>query len=197
MNKFDSVMMDTAIIWAKQSYCKRRKVGAILAKDGRIISNGYNGTVSGEDNNCEEYVTSCFKCGKKIKLDYPGPTKVVCECGGTSSYNEEFLEEHKSSFFKSKDSVIHAEANAILFAAKNGISTNGCTLYVTLSPCIECSKMIIQSGIKKVVYLSKYRDTTGIDFLINNGIQVDQFPYKDTDIDLDSFLRDDKIHCRS
>jgi len=198
MNKFDSVMMDTAITWAKQSYCKRRKVGAILAKDGRVVSNGYNGTASGGDNGCEELVDTCPSCGKSFIYDDKNPdnnevSTHKCSCGATIDYTLDFLEKNKSKFLKSKDSVIHAEANTILFAAKNGISTNGCTLYVTLSPCIECSKMIIQSGIKRVVYLSEYRVTTGIDFLINNSIQVDQISHKDADEDLDSFLRDDGI----
>ena len=134
MNKYDNAMMETARVWAKQSHCIRNKVGAIISKDGRIVSNGYNGTVHGADNCCEE-----------------GNEKVV-----------------------SKNSVVHAEANAILFAVKNGITTNGCKVYITLSPCIECAKMIVQSGITEVLYQTEYRDTTGIEFLKENSIQVRQ-----------------------
>jgi dCMP deaminase len=114
---------------SKASSCKRNKVGAVIVKDDRIISIGYNGTPTGAISNC-------------------------CEDGD-----------------KTKDDVIHAEMNAILFAVKNGISTKDCTLYVTLSPCKECAKNIIQSGIKKVIYKDLYRDATGIKML-NQYIEV-------------------------
>lgn len=133
MNKYDKPMMDTALIWAEQSWCKRNKVGAVISKNERIISNGYNGTISGANNNCEDEV------------------------------NGELI---------SKNTVVHAEVNAITFAAKYGISTQGCTIYVTLSPCIECAKLMIQSGITEVVYKKDYRINHGVEFLIENGILV-------------------------
>ena len=114
MNKFDSRYLEMAEIWAQNSYCKRRKVGALLVKDNMIISDGYNGTPSGFENVCEEN-------------------------GVTKPY------------------VLHAEANAISKVAKSGNNSAGATLYVTASPCIECSKLIIQSGIKRVVYRDEYR----------------------------------------
>ena len=117
---------------AKASYCKKYKVGAVIVKDDRIISIGYNGTPTNSINNC-------------------------CEENG-----------------KTKDDVIHAEMNAILFAAKNGISTNGCTLYVTLSPCKDCAKNIIQAGIKKVIYKDEYKDTTGIKIL-SKSIEIEKY----------------------
>ena len=122
--KLDVLMMETAKLWAKASYCKRAQVGAVIAKDERIISIGYNGTFPGEDNNCEKNING------ELKTDH--------------------------------SKVIHAEANAILFAAKNGIPLNGTTMYVTMSPCAECAKMIIQSGIREVVYLEEYRDLNSI-----------------------------------
>ena len=109
MKKFDQRYLEMAEIWARNSYCKRRQVGALLVKDNMIISDGYNGTPSGFENVCEEN-------------------------GVTKPY------------------VLHAEANAISKVAKSGNSSLGATLYVTASPCIECSKLIIQSGIKRVVY---------------------------------------------
>ena len=109
MEKFDHSYLEMAAIWAQNSYCKRRKVGALLVKDRMIISDGYNGTPSGFENICEED-------------------------GVTKPY------------------VLHAEANAITKVAKSGNSSEGATLYVTASPCLECSKLIIQSGIKRVVY---------------------------------------------
>ena len=110
MNKFDDKYIAMAQIWAENSYCRRRKVGALLVKDKMIISDGYNGTPSGFENICED------------------------ENGITKPY------------------VLHAEANAITKVAKSGNSSDGATLYVTAAPCIECSKLIIQAGIKKVVY---------------------------------------------
>lgn len=120
-----------AHIWAENSYCKRRKVGAILVKDKMIISDGYNGTPSGFENICED------------------------QNNATKPY------------------VLHAEANAITKVAKSNNSSEGATLYVTTSPCMECSKLIIQSGIKRVVFTEKYRDTLGLDILEKAGITVE------------------------
>ena len=131
MEKFDHSYLQMAEIWAQNSYCKRRKVGALLVKDRMIISDGYNGTPSGFENVCEED-------------------------GVTKPY------------------VLHAEANAITKVAKSGNSSEGATLYVTASPCMECSKLIIQSGIKRVVYRDEYRITDGIDLLRRAGIQVEK-----------------------
>lgn len=129
-NKFDASYMEMASIWAKNSYCKRRQVGALLVKDRMIISDGYNGTPSGFENVCED------------------------ENGVTKPY------------------VLHAEANAISKVAKSGNSSDGATLYVTASPCMECSKLIIQAGIKRVVYKDEYRLSDGIELLKRAGIEV-------------------------
>ena len=116
--------------WAKLSYCKRKKVGAIIVKDRTIISDGYNGTPSGFDNCCED------------------------ENGDTHWY------------------VLHAEANAILKLASSTQSAKGATLYITLSPCKECSKLIVQSGITKVYYINEYKDLEGVRLMKDNGIEV-------------------------
>ena len=131
MSKFDRRYLEMAEIWARNSYCKRRQVGALLVKDNMIISDGYNGTPSGFENVCEEN-------------------------GVTKPY------------------VLHAEANAISKVAKSGNNSNGATLYVTASPCIECSKLIIQCGIKRVVYKDEYRLTDGVDLLRRAGIEVEK-----------------------
>lgn len=128
----DTRYMRMATIWAENSYCKRRQVGALLVKDKMIISDGYNGTPSGFDNNCED--------------------------------------ENNSSF----PYVLHAEANAITKVARSNNSSDGATLYVTASPCIECAKLIIQAGIKRVVYGEQYRLLDGIDLLRKAGIDVSQ-----------------------
>ena len=132
MEKFDSSYLEMAGIWARNSYCKRRQVGALIVKDKMIISDGYNGTPAGFENICEE------------------------ESGATKPY------------------VLHAEANAITKVAKSGNSSLGATLYVTASPCMECAKLIIQSGIKRVVYKDEYRLTDGIDLLKRAGIEVER-----------------------
>jgi hypothetical protein len=130
VNKFDNSYMEMALIWAKNSYCKRRKVGALLVKDRMIISDGYNGTPAGFENICED------------------------ETGATKPY------------------VLHAEANAISKIAKSGNSSEGATLYVTASPCLECAKLIIQSGIKRVVYRDEYRLKDGIELLERAGVEI-------------------------
>ncbi len=132
MTKFDDKYMQMASVWATNSYCKRRQVGALIVKDRMIISDGYNGTPSGFENICED------------------------ENGATKPY------------------VLHAEANAISKVAKSGNSSEGATLYVTASPCMECAKLIIQSGIRRVVYRDEYRLTDGIDLLRRAGVEVEK-----------------------
>ena len=119
-----------ARIWAENSYCQRRQVGALVVKDKMIISDGYNGTPSGFENVCED------------------------ENNVTKPY------------------VLHAEANAITKLARSSNNSDGATIYITASPCIECAKLIIQSGIRRVVYGEKYRLTDGIDLLERAGIEV-------------------------
>ena len=126
-----------ARIWAENSYCKRRQVGALVVKDKMIISDGYNGTPSGFENICED------------------------ETGVTKPY------------------VLHAEANAITKLARSGNNSEGSTLYVTASPCIECAKLIIQAGIRRVVYAEKYRLTDGIDLLTRAGVEVEYISLED------------------
>ena len=128
--QFDQRYLDMARIWAQNSYCQRRQVGALVVKDGMIISDGYNGTPSGFENACED------------------------DNNVTKPY------------------VLHAEANAITKLARSNNNSDGATIYITASPCIECAKLIIQSGIKRVVYGEKYRLTDGVDLLERAGIEV-------------------------
>lgn len=166
--KFDKPMMETAYVWSKQSYCKRNQVGCVLSKDGRIISIGYNGTVKYSSNDCEDVTEElCEECNGEGYFETPGVMSVDCpKCNGTGRK------------LVSKNTVVHAEANALMFAAKNGIKTEDCSLYVTMSPCIECSKLIIQSGIKEVIYDIEYRDKSGIEFLNKFGITVRKMELK-------------------
>jgi dCMP deaminase len=126
----DKRYLAMANIWAQNSYCKRRQVGAILVKDKMIISDGYNGTPSGFENDCED------------------------EAGMTKAY------------------VLHAEANAITKVARSNNSSEGATLYVTASPCIECAKLIIQAGIIRVVFSEKYRTEDGILLLARANVAI-------------------------
>jgi dCMP deaminase len=130
--RYDKAYLKMAKEWAKLSHCQRKQVGAILVRDGMIISDGYNGTPSGFPNMCEN------------------------DEGETHWY------------------VLHAEANAILKVARSTNNAAGSTLYITLSPCKECCKLILQSGIRRMVYIDEYKDRTGIDFLKTAGLEVVQ-----------------------
>ena len=128
--KFDERYLRMARIWAENSYCVRRKVGALVVKDGMIISDGYNGTPCGFENVCED--------DNNVSKPY----------------------------------VLHAEANAITKLARSSNNSDSATIYITASPCIECAKLIIQSGIRRVVYGEQYRLSDGIDLLKRAGIEV-------------------------
>lgn len=123
-----------AAIWAENSYCARRKVGALLVKGNMIISDGFNGTPSGFENVCEDSDGTTFPF------------------------------------------VLHAEANAITKVARSNNSSDGATLYITASPCMECSKLIIQAGIRRVVYSEHYRITDGLDLLRKAGVETVYLP---------------------
>lgn len=135
--EIDIRYLKMAEIWAQNSYCKRRQVGALLVKEKMIISDGYNGTPSGFENNCED------------------------------------------ENYKTRAYVLHAEANAITKVAKSNNSSEGATLYVTTSPCIECSKLIIQAGIKRVVFSDLYTKNEGLKLLERAGIEIEYLKFED------------------
>lgn len=126
----DYALIKTAEIWADLSRCERSKVGAVIARNGRIIATGYNGTPPGYDNKCED-------------------------CDGNT-----------------RAEVLHAEENAIVFCARHGLTTEGCDLYTSLSPCPGCAKMIAAAGIKRVFYKTQYRDPMGIELLEKLNVEV-------------------------
>lgn len=143
MNEEKQQLLDTrylrmARIWSENSYCRRRRVGALIVKNQMIISDGYNGTPSGFDNVCEN------------------------SDGMTFPY------------------VLHAEANAITKVARSNNSSAGATLYVTASPCMECAKLIIQAGIKRVVFSELYRITDGLDLLKKAGVETIYLPFENS-----------------
>ena len=135
--QLDLRYLKMARIWAENSYCVRRQVGALIVKDKMIISDGYNGTPSGFENICEN------------------------DMGATKPY------------------VLHAEANAITKVAKSANNCDGGTLYVTTSPCMECSKLIIQAGIRRVVFSEKYHNTEGLDILSKVGVELVHLPLEE------------------
>jgi dCMP deaminase len=128
--RYDKAYLRMAQTWGELSHCNRKKVGALIVRDGRIISDGYNGTPAGFPNCCED-------------------------------------EEGNTHWF-----VLHAEANAILKVARSTNDCNDATLYITLSPCKDCSKLVLQAGIKRVVYGNEYKDKSGVEFLLNAGVEV-------------------------
>jgi dCMP deaminase len=152
-NKFDNAHMIVAETYAKLSSAKRLQVGAVVEKDNRIISIGYNGTPSGWDNNCEN----------EIKEDH----SYVIDMGGPW---------HTMSTIKyeTKKEVIHAEMNAIGKLAQSNESGLGATMYITHAPCFDCAKLIHIAGIKKVFYRNSYRNTEGIEFLNKCNIEVEK-----------------------
>ena len=131
-DRYDRAYMKMALEWAKLSHCTRKKVGALIVKEGMIISDGYNGTPTGFPNDCED--------ASGLTLWY----------------------------------VLHAEANAIMKVARSTNNAGGATLYLTHSPCKECSKLILQAGIKRLVFLDPYKDPSGLDLLRNGGVLVHQ-----------------------
>ena len=138
-SKLDEAYLNICHEWSKLSHARRKKVGCIIVKDGAIISDGYNGTPKGFDNNCE--------------ILYNGS-------------------------LKTKTEVLHAESNAITKLAKSTQSSLGATMYITISPCVECAKLIIQSGIERVIYKDFYRSDEGIKLLKQAKIEVKQYEYK-------------------
>ena len=138
--RYDKAYLRLAREWAKLSYCTRKKVGALIVKNGVIISDGFNGSPTGFPNTCEN------------------------ENGETNWY------------------VLHAEANAITKVAKTNNNASGSTLYITLSPCKECSKLILQTGIKRVVYINGYKDSEGVEFLRMAGVEIEQIDIDETTI---------------
>lgn len=134
----DERYLRMAHIWSENSYCVRRKVGALIVRDNMIISDGFNGTPSGFPNICEE---------NNVTFPY----------------------------------VLHAEANAITKVARSNNSSDGATLYVTASPCMECSKLIIQAGIRRVVFSDLYRIQDGLDLLRKAGIEVVHMPIENNE----------------
>lgn len=153
-HKFKTAFMQTAEIFANLSYARVLKVGAVIVKDNRILSIGYNGTLSGQDNQCEDPVRITFA------EEAPKGREIFSDSRGFY-------------YLKTRDSVLHAEMNAIMKIAISTESSQGATLITTHSPCIHCAKAIYQSGIAHIIFKHLYRDDSGLKFLENAGIIVE------------------------
>lgn len=153
--RYDKAHMNAAIAYSELSFAKRQKVGAMLvSSENRTLCCGFNGRSPGLPNECEDEIV-CDECHGKGWLV---PEKFCFKCDG------------KGLMLVTKPDVHHAERNLLGFANKYGIPTNNCTVYVTLSPCLECAKQMELAGIKRVVYLKAYRDLAGVDYLKSRGI---------------------------
>ena len=170
--------MQVAETYAKLSTARRLQVGAIMVKDDRIISIGYNGMPSGWDNNCEDKVWDKGAGGwlspEEIEAQYPYE-EFHPDAGRTVRYG-----------LKTKPQVLHAEANALAKVARSPESAEGSVLFVTHAPCIECAKLIYQSGIDKVYFRNYYRDNAGIEFLKQAGVTVNQLEDSNDPVTSDS-----------
>lgn len=151
--KFKRAYMKTAHTFAELSHARRLKVGAIVVKDDRIISIGYNGTPANWDNNCEDEI-------------FDTTTEEINNTTVTTT----------RKILKTKPEVLHAESNAIAKLARSIESGLGAAIFITYSPCLECAKLIYQSGIQQVYYQEKYRDDLGLEFLRASGVDVEQLP---------------------
>ncbi len=147
--KFDKFYIDTAFRVSEMSHGIRLKVGAVAVRENNILSYGYNGTPAGQPNECE------------YKLYEENPNKAY-----------DGFDEYGGYRLVTKDSVLHAEENAILKIAKSTQSSEGATMYITHAPCAKCSRMIATAGFKRLIYKNIYRDTTGIELLADMGVEV-------------------------
>ena len=157
----DNTYIKMAQQWAQLSKAKRKKVGCLIVKDGSIISDGYNGTPSGFDNNCEDELSTYDERDTYYEKD-------------------EWIYNHLNQKYirlKTKLEVLHAESNALMKLARSHNSSEGATMYSTCSPCFDCAKLIVQSAITRVVYAEQYRDTYGIHLLEKANIKIEQINY--------------------
>lgn len=166
--KLINAYMKTAAVFAELSHARRLHVGAIVVKDDRIVSIGYNGMPAGWDNNCEDKEFMSGDAGGWLdaeEIEERWPFEVQ------SDEDNAYIGRYR---LKTKSEVLHAETNAIAKLAKSTESGHGASMFITHAPCIDCAKLIYQSGIKRVWFSEAYRSTDGIDFLTKSGVTVEQ-----------------------
>ncbi len=162
--KFVDLYLGIANEVSKMSASRRTQVGAVAVKDHRILSIGYNGTLPGADNNCE---TAEFLLGSKW----------ISEEEAMKIWGDPYVEAHFR--LTTKPEVVHAEANCLLKMARDGQPSLGADIFLTLTPCVECAKMMKVAGIRKVWFRDEYRDLSGVEFLKSQGIEVEQVKPKE------------------
>lgn len=145
--------MKVALAWSEQSTCSRRQVGCVVARDGRTLSSGFNGTPAGMPH-------CTHKC--------------TCAAGSLPSELDDTPHFYECDMSKGCEEAVHAEANAVAFAARHGIPLLGSTLYTTLTPCVKCAQLIINAGVARVVWRTVYRDLAGLDLVVASGISSQQ-----------------------
>jgi len=170
--KFIDYYMDVAERTSKLSSAIRRQVGAVIVKDNRILSYGYNGMPTGWDNTCENKEYMSGDAGGWLSPEE------IYERWPLEEYSKEY-ESNRRYRLVTKDEVLHAESNAIAKVSGSTESSEDATLFVTTAPCIHCAKMIFQSGIKNVFYRDTYRDEAGVEFLTKGGVSVTRYPVQD------------------
>ena len=170
--KLNNYMMQIAELTSTMSKCQRLKVGCVFERDGRPLCTGWNGILEGIDDDCCEEIVgeeTCSYCKGVGYFETPGVMSFDCpDCNGTGKLN----------ILKTKDSVIHAEMNALRYMARAGISTLGATLYITHAPCVNCAKHISGLGLSKVIYKNDYRDTDGVNLLKQCNIKIEKMEGK-------------------
>ena len=154
-NKLDERYLAMAREWSKMSHAKRKKVGCLIVKDEQIISDGYNGTPSGFNNDCEEVFYTCDE------RDFYRDQEWQLDVGKDKFYK-----------LKTKPEVLHAESNALMKLARSTNSSEGATIYCTYSPCFDCAKLIVQSGVKRFVYNETYRNIEGLNLLKEASVEI-------------------------
>ncbi|MDA7653678.1 dCMP deaminase family protein [Verrucomicrobia bacterium] len=154
-NKLDERYLAMAKEWSKMSHAKRKKVGCLIVKDEQIISDGYNGTPSGFNNDCEEVFYTCDE------RDFYRDQEWQLDVGKDKFYK-----------LKTKPEVLHAESNALMKLARSTNSSEGATIYCTYSPCFDCAKLIVQSGVKRFVYNETYRNIEGLNLLKEASVEI-------------------------
>lgn len=167
--------LDIAERMALCSTAVRKKVGCILVKDGQILSVGYNGTAPGHSNECELYKDHAHQVDRPIQQVYESQRERWKEDNPELDFpytREQFVKDLHPSYLKTKETVFHAEENCLGKMAKSGASAEGSAMYLTLSPCIHCSKLIFTSGVKTVYYSQYYDNPEGRNFLVDHGVEV-------------------------
>jgi len=177
--KTNKLMLGIAKTLSEDTKCKKLKVGAVIVRDKRIISSGVNGSLKNFSNKCEDTFIECPKCGKFIPTEDFNENETLsnmlsynCDCNYRLNYEEENFK--RRFIYNTLPHIIHAEENAIIFAAKHGINIDDSSIYVTHLPCMSCARMIIASGIKEVFYIDEYKNDDSKKLFKDNNIKIRQ-----------------------